>query len=260
MSCYQLGVRGWSDDSPKRYWNGGFGTSQNWQGFGANVGSVSNCRGLGFHPSSHPSTELEQRTGVQKRGDWNQGDSHSMPSGESLPHGREIRVPSTTTMVSMAKLTIVNLTKEVEKAVEHNEMVFVGLGLIGCFRGLWPNLNDLHKCISEHWKPIMDDYVKIYPHVRGFFVVATPQFYTVDKEEVNLKTPQDVGGLIKDTSAEAPEQTNVEQGLAYGSDGVANGGVHVGCSSIQVASGVAQKVEGGSSSRVGFDARLVEGT
>ncbi|GLJ24884.1 hypothetical protein SUGI_0475970 [Cryptomeria japonica] len=75
-------------------------------------------------------------------------------------------------MSLMAKPIIVNKTEEVEKEVDHNERVFSRLGLIGCFRGLWPSLGDLHKWISAHWEPILDGCVQIYPHSQGFFVVV----------------------------------------------------------------------------------------
>ncbi|GLJ23165.1 hypothetical protein SUGI_0437410 [Cryptomeria japonica] len=75
-------------------------------------------------------------------------------------------------LVPTAKSTSVFLSEEVEKEVEHNEVVFSELGLIGRFIGRWPSLGDLHKWISVNWEPLVEDYVQIYPHARGFFVVV----------------------------------------------------------------------------------------
>ncbi|GLJ24654.1 hypothetical protein SUGI_0471370 [Cryptomeria japonica] len=77
---------------------------------------------------------------------------------------------------------------------------------------------------------------------------VTPQFYMVD-EEGGPSTPQDMGGLIKDTSEKAVEPTNNMQGVACGSDGVVVGGAHLGCCLVQVVNVSEQKMEGGSGSR-----------
>ncbi|GLJ17530.1 hypothetical protein SUGI_0304850 [Cryptomeria japonica] len=44
--------------------------------------------------------------------------------------------PAATTLVSTTKLITVKLSKEIEKEVEHNEIVFASLWFIGPFRGL----------------------------------------------------------------------------------------------------------------------------
>ncbi|GLJ23609.1 hypothetical protein SUGI_0447100 [Cryptomeria japonica] len=72
----------------------------------------------------------------------------------------------------MGKSSFVILSEEVEKEVEHNEVVFSELGLIGRFIGKWPSLGQLYKWISVNWEPLLEDYVQIYPHARGFFVVV----------------------------------------------------------------------------------------
>ncbi|GLJ37479.1 hypothetical protein SUGI_0761470 [Cryptomeria japonica] len=82
-----------------------------------------------------------------------------------------------TTLVAMAliptaKSTTVFLSEEVGKEVEHNEEVFSKLGLIGHFNGRWLSLGDLHKWISINWEPLVEDYVQIYPHAHGFFIVV----------------------------------------------------------------------------------------
>ncbi|XP_059066201.1 uncharacterized protein LOC131857545 [Cryptomeria japonica] len=77
-----------------------------------------------------------------------------------------------TTLVPTAKSTYVILSEEVEKEVEHNEVVFSELGLIGRFVGRWLSLGDLHKWISVNCEPLVEDYVQMYPHARGFFVVV----------------------------------------------------------------------------------------
>lgn len=62
-------------------------------------------------------------------------------------------------MAASAKSTTVSLSEAVEKEVDHNELIFSAFGLIGCFRGFWPSLGALHKWISDHWEPIVDDNV-----------------------------------------------------------------------------------------------------
>ncbi|GLJ12560.1 hypothetical protein SUGI_0193510 [Cryptomeria japonica] len=93
-----------------------------------------------------------------------------MPCGK--PHGLGNLEPTNMNLVLVAKLVTVKLIEEIEKEVEHNEMVFVGLGIIGHFRGLWPSLGDLHKLILVHWEPIVERCVQIYPHARGYFIVV----------------------------------------------------------------------------------------
>ncbi|GLJ44338.1 hypothetical protein SUGI_0928590 [Cryptomeria japonica] len=73
----------------------------------------------------------------------------------------------------MAKSASVILSEEVEKEFVHNEVVFSELGLIGRFIGRWSSLGELHKWISDNWEPLVEDYVQIYPHARGFFVVVS---------------------------------------------------------------------------------------
>ncbi|GLJ05091.1 hypothetical protein SUGI_0010790 [Cryptomeria japonica] len=95
----------------------------------------------------------------------------SHPS-DSVFYGRGNLAIVATTLVPTAKSTSIVLSKEVEKEVEHNEGFFLELGLIGRFVGRWSSLGDLHKWISVHWEPSVEDYVQIYPHARGFFVVV----------------------------------------------------------------------------------------
>ncbi|GLJ23760.1 hypothetical protein SUGI_0450630 [Cryptomeria japonica] len=58
--------------------------------------------------------------------------SHLLIScGESFPHGPKSLKPYATTLVPVAKSLIVKLTEEIEKEIEHNERIFVGLGLLG---------------------------------------------------------------------------------------------------------------------------------
>ncbi|GLJ40318.1 hypothetical protein SUGI_0828740 [Cryptomeria japonica] len=130
---------------------------------------------LGFAPNHDP-LQCLNRGEVCKKCEiemiWFRGDSSLMPRGVLMHHGRDICAPSTLVVAAITKPTIVTLTEEVEKEVDHNELIFVVLGLIGHFRGILPSLGDLHKWILDHWVSIVDDSVQIYPHARGFFVVV----------------------------------------------------------------------------------------
>ncbi|GLJ10527.1 hypothetical protein SUGI_0129800 [Cryptomeria japonica] len=98
---------------------------------------------------------------------------HGAKNGSGQFKGTGISVvPTALNVSSMVEPVTVTLTEEVEKEMDHNVRVFSGLGLIGCFRGVWPSLGDLHKWIFVHWKPIVTSCVQIYPHARGFFVVV----------------------------------------------------------------------------------------
>lgn len=108
--------------------------------------------------------------GGSKRRALVQRDYHQPPRGVSHSTGNPAL--AATTLVPTAKSAFVILSEEVEKEVEHNEVVFSELGLIGCFIDRWPSLGELHKWISVNWEPLVEDFVQIYPHARGFFVVV----------------------------------------------------------------------------------------
>ncbi|GLJ15193.1 hypothetical protein SUGI_0248390 [Cryptomeria japonica] len=90
-----------------------------------------------------------------------------------------------TAFVPSTKSTSIFLSEEVEKEVEHNEVVSSNLGLIGHFIGRWMNLGDLHKWISVNWEPLVEDCPQVYPHAHGFFVVVFQSWE--DKHVLMLK-------------------------------------------------------------------------
>ncbi|GLJ32358.1 hypothetical protein SUGI_0651190 [Cryptomeria japonica] len=117
-------------------------------------------------------SHFESAIGARYGGALDPRTLHLLTARDSTPHGQEKLGPSTLNLAPVSKLFIVSLTKEIEKEVDHNERILSDLGLIGCFKGLWPSLGDLYKWISTHWESIMDDCMQIYPHARGFFVVV----------------------------------------------------------------------------------------
>ncbi|GLJ29159.1 hypothetical protein SUGI_0574920 [Cryptomeria japonica] len=143
---------------------GRLGSPNKRQGFRELASNAYDSRMSSFGPHTRPHAMPEQRVG-------------SLPSRWRSPNKRDIWGPSTSNAIAPAMPTSISLSEAVEKEVDHNELVFSILGLIGCFRGFWPSLGVLHKWISDHWEPIVDDSVQIYPHARGFFVVV---FQTVE--------------------------------------------------------------------------------
>ncbi|GLJ49621.1 hypothetical protein SUGI_1052740 [Cryptomeria japonica] len=87
---------------------------------------------------------------------------------------------------------------------------------------------------------------------------VTPQSYTVEKVARNLKSHQEVGGLIVDSSVKDPELSNDAQGLTGDLDGSSEGGILVGCSSFQDAIGGVQLLEEGPSSQKVLNAGMDE--
>ncbi|GLJ52728.1 hypothetical protein SUGI_1122640 [Cryptomeria japonica] len=95
-----------------------------------------------------------------------QRDYH-LPSG-GVYHGMGNPAIDVANLVPTTKSTFVILLEE----FDHNEVVFSELGLIGHFTGRWSSLGDLHKWILVNWEPLVEDYVQICPHARGFFIVV----------------------------------------------------------------------------------------
>jgi hypothetical protein len=56
-------------------------------------------------------------------------------------------------------------------------------GLVCHFNGLWPCLVDLHKWISNSWKPQLKEEAFIYPCEKGFFIV---EFDLVEDKDLIL--------------------------------------------------------------------------
>ncbi|GLJ42524.1 hypothetical protein SUGI_0881580 [Cryptomeria japonica] len=127
-------------------------------------------QGFGFHSRSWPIPENARWVGGSDRLALVQRDYRQTSGGVSRSMGN----PTLTamTLVPMAKSASFILSEEVEKEVKHNEVVFSELGLIGRFLGRWPSLGEMHKWISVNWEPLVEDYVQIYPHAHGFFVVV----------------------------------------------------------------------------------------
>ena len=68
------------------------------------------------------------------------------------------------------KTSFVVLKVELEDGSIHNMANFSDLWLIGHFKGSCPKLIDLHKWISNSWKPILEGYVQIYPTTKILFI------------------------------------------------------------------------------------------
>ncbi|GLJ22954.1 hypothetical protein SUGI_0433000 [Cryptomeria japonica] len=196
--------------------HGRFGSPNERQGFRAFAPNAHDSRVSGFRPHSRPRAMPEQRAG-------------SLPNGWRSPHGRDIWGPSTSNAAVPAMPTIVSLSEAVEKEVDHNELIFSTLGLIGRVKSL-----------ASWWKDV------------------TPQSYTVEKVAGNLKSHQDVGGLINDSIVKDPELSNDGQGMAGGLVGASEGGFPKGCSSFQDAIGGVQMMEDGPSSQKGLNASMDE--
>ncbi|GLJ09397.1 hypothetical protein SUGI_0108570 [Cryptomeria japonica] len=127
-------------------------------------------QGLGFHSHSRPILENARWVGGSDRSALVQRDYRLPPGGVS--HGTGNPTLVATTLVPTTTSISIFLSEEVEKEVKQNEVVFSELGLIGRFRGKWTSLGDLHKWISVNWEPLVEEYVQIYPHAHGFFVVV----------------------------------------------------------------------------------------
>ncbi|GLJ40429.1 hypothetical protein SUGI_0832820 [Cryptomeria japonica] len=137
-------------------------------------------QGFGFQTRSWPIFENDRWEGGSVGRELIQRVSRFLPGGVS--HGMGKPALTAMTLVPKAKSTSVFLLEEVKKEVEHNEVVFLELGLIGRFIGRWPSLGDLHKWISVNWETLVEDYVQIYPHARGLFVVVFQS--VVDRNKV----------------------------------------------------------------------------
>lgn len=58
------------------------------------------------------------------------------------------------------------------KEVDENIAYYSNNALICIFFCLWPSLPDLHLWITNHWSPLVDGPMEIYPSTRGFLVVG----------------------------------------------------------------------------------------
>jgi hypothetical protein len=59
-------------------------------------------------------------------------------------------------------------------------MIYSSTTLIFQFIGLWPRLVDLHKWISDLWKPKIKGEVFIFPCAKGFFIVMFDNAHDMD--------------------------------------------------------------------------------
>lgn len=58
------------------------------------------------------------------------------------------------------------------KEVADNIDLYSKHALICRFCQLWPSFPDLHLWITNHWSPLVDGPMEVYPSTQGFFVVG----------------------------------------------------------------------------------------